>query len=145
MFNPKADLQILLDNVLDLWAVFDPSRIQYKYKLHVLSHLKADILRFGPAVLFATEIFECWNAVFRLCSVLSNHQAPSFDIATTLAGLERFKHQVSGGWWKNGNGDYIQAGTKVRNFLSNNKELRRRLGLADRSSSPPGKFLLNYR
>jgi hypothetical protein len=130
--------------VLDLWAVFDPSRIQYKYKLHVLSHLKADILRFGPAILFATEIFECWNAVFRLCSVLSNHQAPSFDIATTLAGMERFKHQVSGGWWKNSAGEYVQAGAKVRDFLIINKELRRRLGLADRSSSPPGEQPLTY-
>jgi len=77
------------------WSIFDPSWIQYKYKLHVLSHIKEDIRRFGPAVLFATEIFECWTAVFRLCSVLSNHQAPSRDIANTLADMERFKHQVS--------------------------------------------------
>ncbi|PPQ83741.1 hypothetical protein CVT24_007640 [Panaeolus cyanescens] len=37
------DLQILVNNVLDRWAIFDPSRIQYKYKLHILSHLKDDI------------------------------------------------------------------------------------------------------
>jgi hypothetical protein len=45
---------------------------------------------------------------------------------------------------ENSDGDYVQAGTSVREFLINNKELRRRLGLADRSSYPPGKRLLNY-
>lgn len=133
-----------MDNVLDLWAVFDPSRITYKYKLHVLPHLKRDILRFGPAILFSTEIFECWNAVFRLCSVLSNHQAPSFDIATTLADMERFKHQVSGGWWKDSSGEYKQAGSQIRKFLINNKELRRRLGLNEIEAPTPGEPELSY-
>lgn len=138
----QVDLQILLDNVLDLWAVVDPTRILTKYKLHVLgAHMKEDIRRFGPAILFSTEVFECWNAVFRLCSVLSNHQAPSFDIATTLADMECFKHQVSGGWWKEGD-DYIQAGDKVRNFLKNNKALQRRLGWADLTVLVAGKYLL---
>ncbi|KAJ7745362.1 hypothetical protein B0H16DRAFT_1278384, partial [Mycena metata] len=68
-----------------------------KYELHVLPHIPSAVHRFGPAPLYATEIFECWNSVFRLCSVLSNHQAPSLDIATTLGDMERFKHQVSGG------------------------------------------------
>lgn len=122
-----------------MWAVFDPSRIQYKYKLHRLAHIKEDIRRFGPAILFATEIFECWNAVFRLCSVLSNHQAPSRDIAETLADMERFKHQVSGGWWKTMTG-YVQAGDNVKKFLSRNKELQRRLGWMDTKALAPGMF-----
>ncbi|KAF8525879.1 hypothetical protein BU17DRAFT_74293 [Hysterangium stoloniferum] len=109
------DLQILLDNVLDLWGVVDPMRILTKYKLHVLgAHMKEDIQCFGPAILFSTEVFE----------------APSFDIATTLADMEPFKHQVSGG--------YIQAGDKVRNFLKNNKALQCRLGWADFSTLAAG-------
>lgn len=52
--------------------------------------------------------------------------------------MERFKHQVSGGWWKDSNGNYVQAGPQVRNFLIHNKELRRQLGLTDGSTSPPG-------
>ncbi|KAK7040964.1 hypothetical protein R3P38DRAFT_3452826 [Favolaschia claudopus] len=134
-----ADLQICIDNLLDLWALVDPARIMTKYKLHVLSHLPDDIRRFGPAILFATEGFECWNTIFRLCSILSNHQAPSHDIAVTLADMERFKHQVSGGWWKaTDSQSYTQAGRKVRTFLENNKELQRRLGWTDKMKPKPG-------
>ncbi|KAH9917046.1 hypothetical protein B0H21DRAFT_850669 [Amylocystis lapponica] len=126
-----ADLEILIANLLDIWAVIDPNRILTKSKLHVLPHLLQDIRRFGPTVLYSTEIFECWNAVFRFCSVLSNHQAPSRDITVTLAGMERFKHQVSGGWWCNADGQYIRAGENVRTFLHSNPALQRRLGWVD--------------
>ncbi|KAJ7302555.1 hypothetical protein DFH08DRAFT_926143 [Mycena albidolilacea] len=134
-----ADLSVAIDNVLDCWAIVEPTRITVKYKLHVLSHIPDDVRRFGPSILFATEIFECWNAVFRLCSVLSNHQAPSLDIATTLADMERFKHQVSGGWWKPEGGDeWTQAGVRIRNFLTGNKQLQRRLGWTPPNAIKPG-------
>ncbi|KAG6818880.1 hypothetical protein H0H93_000679 [Arthromyces matolae] len=128
---------ILIDNVLDIWAMIDPSKIIKKIKLHLLSHLVEDIRRFGPPILYSTEVFECWNAIFRLCSILSNHLSPSRDIATTLADVERFKHQVSGGWWKK-NGVYVQAGRCIREFLFTNHELQRRLGWADTSKARAG-------
>ncbi|EPQ60241.1 hypothetical protein GLOTRDRAFT_112937 [Gloeophyllum trabeum ATCC 11539] len=139
-----ADVEILIENVLDIWALIDPARIIQKPKLHVLPHIIDDIRRFGPSLLFATEIFECWNAIFRLCSVLSNRQAPSHDIAATLADMERFKHQVSGGWWKGDTGEYVQAGRNVREFLQRNKKLQRRLGWVDKSlaSLQPGSITL---
>ncbi|KAJ7165291.1 hypothetical protein C8R46DRAFT_1163680 [Mycena filopes] len=126
-----ANLQVAINNVLDNWAIVDPIRIIKKFKLHVLPHTPEHVRRFGPAPLFATEVFECWNAVFPLCSVLSNHQAPSLDISTIM-DMERFKHQVSGGWWTAGEGgDWIQGGTHVRNFPTRNKQLQRRLGWTD--------------
>ncbi|KAI0697348.1 hypothetical protein BC835DRAFT_1405669 [Cytidiella melzeri] len=133
-----TDLDILIGNLLDAWAMFDPRRIITKAKLHILTHLVDDIRRFGPAILYSTEVFECWNAVFRMCSILSNHLAPSRDIATTLGGMERFKHQVSGGWWKDGKGGYIRAGKNVREFLRCSPELQRRLGWADTSNVEAG-------
>lgn len=113
--------------MLDLWAIIDPKKIMVKVKLHVLPHSIQDVQRHGPPVLYAVEVFECWNAVFRLCSVLSNHQAPSRDIAITTAGLERFKHIASRGHWKDKNGSWVQAGQHVRNFMLNNVNLQRRL------------------
>ncbi|KAJ6488399.1 hypothetical protein DFH09DRAFT_1105629 [Mycena vulgaris] len=140
------DRQICIDNVLDLWALIDPARIMTKYKLHAISHLPDDIRRFGPAILYATEGFEAWNAISRLCSVLSSHQAPSHDIGVTLADMERFKHQVSGGWWKpQGSQEYIQAGGEVISFLDKNKELQGRLGWMDKSKPKPGSIKLDAR
>ncbi|KAJ7707163.1 hypothetical protein B0H16DRAFT_1824386 [Mycena metata] len=133
-----ADLGIAIDNVLDHWSIVDPTRITQKYKLHVLPHIPPGVRRFGPSILFHTEVFECWNSVFRLCSVLSNHQAPSLDIATTLADMERFKHQVSGGWWKPDGSDWTRAGSKISNFLVGNKNLQHRLGWTPQSLLKPG-------
>ncbi|KAI0310177.1 hypothetical protein OF83DRAFT_1088541, partial [Amylostereum chailletii] len=125
------DLRILIDNLLDTWAEYDPRRILYKMKLHTLDHLPDNIRRHGPTVLYSTEVFECWNAIFRMCSVLSNHLAPSRDIVATLADMERFKHQVSGGWWMSSKETYVQAGRGVRSFMQSNTELQRRLGWVD--------------
>ncbi|KAJ3853110.1 hypothetical protein EV368DRAFT_39622 [Lentinula lateritia] len=132
------DLKILIGNLLDAWATYDPNRILVKMKLHVLTHLPDDVRRFGLVILYSTELFECWNAIFRMCSVLSNHLSPSHDIAMTLAEMEVFKHLVSGGWWKNKNGQMIQAGAKIRQYLVKSSELQRRLGWVSPSQSKPG-------
>jgi len=73
MFNPqsylsKRDIQVGIDNILDIWTILDPSRIIEKSKLHVFTHLPGYIRRFGPPVLYSTEVFEAWNSVFRTCS-----------------------------------------------------------------------------
>ncbi|KAI0728282.1 hypothetical protein C8Q72DRAFT_875862 [Fomitopsis betulina] len=126
------DLEVLIVNILNIWALIDPNKILNKNKLHVFTHLVANIHRFGPAILYSTEVFECWNAIFRFCSVLSNHQAPSHDIVATLADMECFKHQVRGGWWCDQMGSYIHAGEYVRAFLLENPALQRRLGWVEK-------------
>ena len=131
---------MLINNVLDIWSLIDPKRIFVKPKLHLLLHLVFDIRDHGPAVLYATEIFECFNAIFRLCSVLSNHQAPSRDIALACADMDRFKHQVSGGWWRADQERFVQAGENVRQYFKNG-ELQRRLGYSDRSLTRPGMLM----
>ncbi|KAI0259692.1 hypothetical protein BC834DRAFT_806373, partial [Gloeopeniophorella convolvens] len=67
-----------------------------KPKFHVLLHLPAHIRRFGPAVLFATEAFESFNAVIRAKSIHSNRLAPSRDIAIAFAHNNRVRHLLSG-------------------------------------------------
>ena len=62
---------------VDAFAAVDPAKIINKVKIHLLAHIGTDIRRFGPIICSSTEGFECFNAVFRLCSVFSNGQAPS--------------------------------------------------------------------
>ncbi|CDO77297.1 hypothetical protein BN946_scf184753.g47, partial [Trametes cinnabarina] len=128
------DLRVLIANLLDIWAIIDPMRIIVKQKLHVLSHILEDIRRHGPALLYSTEIFECWNTIFRHCSIHSNHHAASHDIARTLADTERFKHQVSGGWWPLCKEDADSESTANR--------LQRRLGWVDPGLVVPGSVRL---
>ncbi|KAJ6604864.1 hypothetical protein B0H10DRAFT_2314156 [Mycena sp. CBHHK59/15] len=70
-----------------------------KPKFHVILHLPAHIRCFGPAMLFATEGFESFNAIIRSCSVHSNRHAPSLDIASKMARGNRVRHLLSRGYF----------------------------------------------
>ncbi|KAJ7165790.1 hypothetical protein C8R46DRAFT_900279 [Mycena filopes] len=131
------DLQILIDNLLDAFATLDPSKILIKLKLHVLLHIVQDIQRRGPAVRFSTEVFECFNTIFRLCSVLSNHQAPSRDIVSKFADLDRVKHILSGGYWFQ-EAAWVRAGKDVQRILRNTPIIQRHLGWAPPPHWIPG-------
>ncbi|KAK6984274.1 hypothetical protein R3P38DRAFT_3452691 [Favolaschia claudopus] len=81
------------------------------------------------------NLFNLWKAAGELGALLwfpeicnqAQYLAPSHDIAVTLADRERFKHQVSGGWWKaTDSQSYTQAGRK------------RRLGWTDKMKPKPG-------
>ncbi|TEB26327.1 hypothetical protein FA13DRAFT_1756382 [Coprinellus micaceus] len=119
-----SNLTILIDNVLDVFAVLDPSKILVKIKLHLLKHLPDHIRRFGPAVRFATEAFECFNRIFRASSVLSNHQAPSHDIA-----------RKKWCWWDTDSQVWARAGVGVSDVLQTSPILQHHLGW-----TPPEKF-----
>ncbi|KAL4242639.1 hypothetical protein ABKN59_011828 [Abortiporus biennis] len=136
-----ADIQVLIDNLLDIWSYIDPKCIFVKAKLHLLTHIIPNIRRHGPAILFSTEIFECFNAIFRMCSVLSNHHTPSRDIAWACADMEHFKHLISGGWWRDSSGNLVQASDEIRRHF-NDKKIQRRLGYVSKlSKHEPGSSL----
>ena len=110
-----------------------------KPKLHVLTHLSEDVCRFGPPTLYEVEVFEASNKVFRHCSVLSNHHAPSHDIATTMARMERFKHIVSGGWWwDKATRMHIQAGKHITKNFASSVALQGHLGWSPEDERLPG-------
>ncbi|KAF8905268.1 hypothetical protein CPB84DRAFT_1845065 [Gymnopilus junonius] len=123
-----SDIEVSAANVLDLFAMIDPSKIISKIKLHLLIHLKEDIHRFGPLVGVATENFECFNAIFRYCSIYSNHLAPSRDIAFQLARQEVLKHRLTGGWSPTPEGEWHQPGPSVRNFIHAHPTLQALVG-----------------
>lgn len=89
-------LQAAIDHFLNCTARWTP-RWFNKPKFHILRHLPDHIRRFGPAILFATEGFESYNAVIRDHSIHSNRQAPSRDIARGMARCHRIRHFLSGG------------------------------------------------
>ena len=92
-----------------------------------LQVLVDDICRFGPVIRHSTEIFKCYNTIFCLCSVLSNHQAPSCDIANKFAFMDRLKHMLSGGYRK-AISEWVCAGLKVRQVLHDNPFIQHHLG-----------------
>ncbi|TFK29556.1 hypothetical protein FA15DRAFT_677776 [Coprinopsis marcescibilis] len=120
------DVNVAVANVLDLAVVIDSSKIIKKIKFHLLTHITDDIKRFGPIVGVATEGYESYNGIFRLCSVLSNHLAPSRDIAYQLGKQETFKHLISGGWWMEGDdldSSWRQSGFTLQKYVEQSKML----------------------
>ncbi|KAJ6543803.1 hypothetical protein B0H10DRAFT_1673200, partial [Mycena sp. CBHHK59/15] len=137
------DVRIAAGNVLDAFAVLHPTKIITKIKLHLLPHTPEDIVAFGPLVGVMTEIYECFNAVFRFCSVLSNHLAPSRDIALQLADQEGLKHRLTGGWWPSRDSDeWERAGPGVRAFLHTRPVLQKLVGWTVKTSLVPGSVKL---
>ncbi|KAJ7861699.1 hypothetical protein B0H14DRAFT_3445171 [Mycena olivaceomarginata] len=125
----RNDLKIAVANVLDAVAQIDPSKIMTKIKYHLLTHLDFDAIELGPLIAMATEIFESFNAVFRYCSIYSNHLAPSRDIAIQFGRQETVKHQLTGGrWMSKSTGDWHGAGTGVRHFIERHPILQRLVG-----------------
>jgi hypothetical protein len=94
--DSQARLEAAITEFLYLVICWTP-RWFNKPKFHFILHLPAHIQRFGPAVLFATETFESYNAIIRGKSVHSNRLAPSWDIALTFTQYSRVRHLLSGG------------------------------------------------
>ncbi|KAJ6631920.1 hypothetical protein B0H10DRAFT_2250458 [Mycena sp. CBHHK59/15] len=127
----RRDLRVAVANVLDIFSMIDPSKI-IKIKYHLLAHIDEDAVEFGPLVGVATEIYECFNAICQYCSILSNHLAPSRDIAVQLGDQEGLKHRLTGGWWCGGaDTDWQRAGPGVRRFLAAHPVLQKPLGWSE--------------
>ncbi|KAJ7736951.1 hypothetical protein DFH07DRAFT_842427, partial [Mycena maculata] len=93
-----GDLEDAIDHFLDCTCRLSLNWFN-KPKFHVILHLPTHIHRFGPAMLFATEGFESFNAIIRTCSVHSNRHVPSRDIAIRMARGNRLRHLLSGGFF----------------------------------------------
>ncbi|KAF7292619.1 hypothetical protein MIND_01159800 [Mycena indigotica] len=132
-------LTTAIANVLDAWDAVDLLRIIVKVKLHLLPHFPNEVRRFGPPVRYLTETQESYNAVFRMCSVFGNNQAPSRDIATKFASMNAVKHILSGGFWRSKeSGRWVQSGQQTRQILQEDTAFQRHLGWAPPSVVKPG-------
>lgn len=99
MIFVQDTLDILYNNFLAKTAQWSVNWFN-KSKFHIGLHLPGHIKHFGPAILFATEAFESFNAVIRAKSIHSNRKAPSHDIAIAFAHSSRIRHLLSGGPFK---------------------------------------------
>lgn len=133
----KADVETAASNVLNIAALINPRKVILKITYHLLAHLQQDIIRFGPLLGVATESFESFNAIFRFCSILSNHSAPSRDIAIQLAEQEVLRHFLSGGGWQDGGCEWKKPAPSVINFLKNNPFLVALLGYGHEATALP--------
>ncbi|KAJ7221179.1 hypothetical protein C8J57DRAFT_1594096 [Mycena rebaudengoi] len=140
----RRDLKVAVANVLDIFATIDPSKIIAKIKYHLLVHTDEDVVQFGPLIGVATEIFESFNGVFQYCSILSNHLAPSRDIALQLGDQEGLKHRITGGLWPSGEqyGKWCRAGSGVRGFLAQYPILQKLVGWTEEKLVKHGDFKL---
>ncbi|KAF7367987.1 hypothetical protein MSAN_00864400 [Mycena sanguinolenta] len=139
----QGDLKVAIGNVLDICAAIDPSKIVAKMKYHLLVHAPYDAAQFGPLIGVATEIFESFNGVFRYCSILSNHLAPSRDIARQLGDQEGLKHRITGGWWSSDEGGkWVRAGSGVRRFMSEHPVLQKLVGWTEKKLVKHGEVRL---
>ncbi|KAG6808386.1 hypothetical protein H0H92_004302, partial [Tricholoma furcatifolium] len=91
-----SQMKRAIDAFLDCTCRMTP-RWFNKPKFHIVLHLPEHVRRFGPAMLFATEGFESFNAIIRSASIHSNRHAPSRDIAQRMAKGNRIRHMLSGG------------------------------------------------
>jgi hypothetical protein len=132
------DLQMSVNHVLDAFAAIDPLIIKSKIKLHLLVHAPDDSRRFGPLVGRITEVFEKANAIFRTCSVLSNRQAPSIDIALQLAEQHSLQHLTTGGLVLSQEGNVFEPSHRLAQFFHQNKIVQANLGWSNHGSEQPG-------
>ncbi|TFK65723.1 hypothetical protein BDN72DRAFT_900421 [Pluteus cervinus] len=71
----------------------------------------------------------------------SQTEAPSRDIATKFASMDRLKHILSGGYWKH-DGKWVQAGQDVQKILKSEPIIQRHLGWVPEHGSEPGQIYL---
>ncbi|KAJ6621012.1 hypothetical protein B0H10DRAFT_1945650 [Mycena sp. CBHHK59/15] len=109
-----TELKTCINDFINIPCKCSPSILISKPKFHFLLHLPFFIRCFGPTVLFSTERYEAYNAVFRACSIYSNNLTPSRDIAWSFAGIDRVKHIVTGGWWR---------GSQTKNWICTNPQV----------------------
>ncbi|TBU53792.1 hypothetical protein BD310DRAFT_951832 [Dichomitus squalens] len=138
------DLRRAIQDVIDFAAALSPGLLTEKNKFHILSHIPDHIERHGPAILFSTERYESFNHVFRLCSIHSNRQAPSRDIAMAFANQDQCRHMVTGGYWLDPDSQqWVCASRAVQDHIEHDSLDARLLGVPIEKLAVPGRMLLN--
>ncbi|KAF8887471.1 hypothetical protein CPB84DRAFT_1816628 [Gymnopilus junonius] len=108
-----GDVEVVAANVLDIAALIDPTKIITKMN---------------------------FNSIFHACSIVSNHLAPSCDIANQLAWQETVKHLLSGGWWQDKQEEWTWPGASL---WHNDNKLQKHQAISWTSSAAAGAMNIN--
>jgi hypothetical protein len=126
----------------------------------LLLHLPEHVRRFGPAILFATESFESYNAIIRGWSIHSNRQAPSRDIANAASYYKSIRHLASGGFFDANHTlelpskaspdtqpphtteNWVTVGPGPLHLLAHSPVISKRIGIDKRVAPIPGELIM---
>lgn len=137
--NLQKELDSCINDFLNIMCKCSPSILITKPKFHFLVHLSFYICHFGPALLFSTECYEAYNAVFHAASVFSNRLALSCNITWSFAGIDHIKHIVTGGWWLDIQmKQWTYASQKVLTHILKHPEHASMVGLPTKQLYSPG-------
>ncbi|KAL7753956.1 hypothetical protein RI367_000889 [Sorochytrium milnesiophthora] len=79
------------------WHAWRPDDLKQRVKFHLLLHLPAGILLYGPPLLYQTEKLESMNGSIRATIPSTNKLATSRDTAMRFSSLQGLRHLVQGG------------------------------------------------
>ncbi|KAL0086829.1 hypothetical protein F4703DRAFT_1848926 [Phycomyces blakesleeanus] len=93
-----------------------------KPKVHYLTHLKQDIIRFGPALNYETKKGKQFNK--HICKHLfhTNRQNTSRDVCLKFAKQVALQHVIDSGSWINSSSNQEKSGTGIERFIKDNNE-----------------------
>lgn len=89
-----------------------------KPKMHLLRHLRDDLIRFGCALHFETEKGEQFNKFLREHLFHTNRQNPSKDLALKFGKQEVLRHLINGGSWVTKKKKRVKIGSEIEAFIS---------------------------
>lgn len=103
-----------------------PSHNPYcsKLKIHLLTHIHEDIVRFRAVLLFETEKEEQFNKHIREHIMFTNKLNPSRDAGLKFAKQSIIRHIVEGGSWLNKDGLRERGSDELLAYIEeNNREM----------------------
>lgn len=89
-----------------------------KPKMHLISHLRDDLERFGCALHYETEKGEQFNKFLREHIAHTNKKNPTRDLALKFGKQETFRHVINGGSWVSKEGKRVKFGVELERYIS---------------------------
>ncbi|KAI7891101.1 uncharacterized protein EV154DRAFT_91175 [Mucor mucedo] len=98
-------------------AISNPTPYSCKPKMHLLHHLRDDLINFGCALHYETEKGEQFNKFLREHLFHTNRKDTSKSLALKFGKQELLRHIVDGGSWVSKDIKRVRYGSKLKNYI----------------------------